>query len=99
MPWKGVAVSEQRLRFLEDDRLNDYSISELADRFSISRKTDHKWIARYEERGLAGYRQRSRSPRPAAPAQAPTGSAVPSLRRPGCGAGPLAGSPRSVICP
>jgi putative transposase len=62
MPWKGVTVSEQRLRFLEDYRLNYYSISELAERFSISRKTAHKWIARFVEHGLEGYRERSRRP-------------------------------------
>ena len=38
MPWKGVAVSEQRQRFLEDYRLYYYSVSELAGRFAISRK-------------------------------------------------------------
>jgi len=62
MPWKGVTVSEQRLRFLEDYRLNYYSISELAERFNISRKTAHKWIARFEEHGLEGYQERSRRP-------------------------------------
>jgi len=28
MPWKGVTVTEQRPRFLEDYLLNDYSITE-----------------------------------------------------------------------
>ena len=41
MPWKGVTVSEQRQRFLEDYQLSYYSVSELAERFSISRKTAH----------------------------------------------------------
>ena len=36
MPWKGVTVSEQRERFLEDYLLNYYSVSELAERFTIS---------------------------------------------------------------
>jgi hypothetical protein len=58
MPWRGVTVNEQRLRFLEDDRLNYSSVSELAERFSVSRKTAHKWIARFEEQGLDGYQER-----------------------------------------
>jgi transposase-like protein len=62
MPWKGVTVSEQRQRFLEDYRLNYYSISELAERFGISRRTAHKWIARFDRHGLAGYREQSRRP-------------------------------------
>ena len=36
MPWKGVTVSEQRQRFLEDYQLSYYTITELAERFSIS---------------------------------------------------------------
>ena len=62
MPWKGVTVSEQRQRFLEDYRLSYYSITELAERFSISRKTAHKWIIRYKEHGQRGFHERSRRP-------------------------------------
>jgi len=42
MPWKGVTVSEQRQRFLEDYELKYYLIRELAELFGISRKTAHK---------------------------------------------------------
>ena len=62
MPWKGVTVSEQRQRFLEDYRLSYYSITELAERFSVSRKTVHKWINRYKEHGQRGFHERSRRP-------------------------------------
>jgi putative transposase len=63
MPWKGVTVSEQKQRFIEDHQLNYYSVTELAERFSISRKTAHKWIKRYRERGLAGLEELSRRPK------------------------------------
>jgi len=62
MPWKGVTVSEQRQRFIEDYLLNFYSISELAERFSISRRTAHKWINRYQQHGQEGYQELSRRP-------------------------------------
>jgi transposase InsO family protein len=62
MPWKGVTVSEQRQRFLEDYLLNYYSISELAERFSISRTTAHKWINRFNQHGQEGYQELSRRP-------------------------------------
>ncbi len=62
MPWRGVTVSEQRQRFLEDYKLNYYSVTELAERFSISRKTAHKWINRYKENGQSGFHERSRRP-------------------------------------
>jgi predicted DNA-binding protein YlxM (UPF0122 family) len=42
MPWEGVTVSEQKQRFIEDYLLNYYSVTELAERFNISRKTAHK---------------------------------------------------------
>ena len=62
MPWKGVAVSEQRDRFLEDFQLSCYTLTDLANRFGISRKTAYKWIARFQEDGRAGYHELSRRP-------------------------------------
>ena len=62
MPWKGVTVSEERQRFLEDYKLSYYSVSYLAERFSICRKTAHKWIDRIEQHGLEGYHELSRRP-------------------------------------
>jgi transposase InsO family protein len=62
MPWKGVTVSEQRQRFIEDYLLNCYSVTELAERFGISRRTAHKWINRYKQHGQKGYQELSRRP-------------------------------------
>jgi hypothetical protein len=39
MPWKGVTLREQPQRSLEDCQLNYHSVTVLAERFSISRKT------------------------------------------------------------
>ena len=63
MPWKGVTVTEQRQRVLEDYQLNYYSTTELAERFCISRKTAHKWIKRFEQNGHNGFHELSRRPR------------------------------------
>ena len=62
MPWKGVTVNEERQRFLEDFRLGYYSVSDLADRFSISRATAHKWIRRHKLLGDNGFHELSRRP-------------------------------------
>ncbi len=62
MPWKGVTVSEERQRFLEDYRLKYYTVSELAERFSVSRRTTHKWIDRFEQTGEIGFHELSRRP-------------------------------------
>jgi transposase InsO family protein len=62
MPWEGVAVNETRLRFLKEHRLGYYSVADLADRFSISRKTAHKWIRRADRYGEEGFHELSRKP-------------------------------------
>jgi transposase-like protein len=62
MPWKGVAVNEERQRFLEDYKLRYYSITELAERFGISRKTAHKWIERFEHTGQTGFHDSQAAP-------------------------------------
>lgn len=62
MPWKGVTVSEQRENFLRDHRLNYYPVTDLAERYSISRKTAYKWIDRYHEKGMEGLADQSRRP-------------------------------------
>ena len=44
MPWSEVTVKEQRENFIRDHRLNYYSVTELAERFSVSRKTTCKCL-------------------------------------------------------
>ncbi len=67
MPWKGVTVSEQRANFLRDYALKYYNVSELAEMYSISRKTAYKWIYRHEELGRSGLEDLSRRPPPGEP--------------------------------
>jgi len=62
MPWKGVTVSEQRENFLRDYHLRYYTVSDVADRYSISRKTAYKWIERFHEHGKEGLADQSRRP-------------------------------------
>ncbi len=62
MPWRGVTVSEQRQRFIEDFELNYYSVTELAERFEISRTTAYKWINRFKKHGQAGFHEHFRRP-------------------------------------
>ena len=53
MPWRGVTVSEQRQRFLENYKLNYYCVTELAERFGISRKTAQLAAVRGQNRQMA----------------------------------------------
>jgi len=51
MPWEGVTVSEQRHNFIRGYADGHYTRTELAERFSISHKTVHKWINRFKAEG------------------------------------------------
>jgi putative transposase len=62
MAWKGVTVSEQRENFLRDYGLKYFSLTELAESYSVWRKTAYKWIERYEELGRRGLEDQSRRP-------------------------------------
>jgi putative transposase len=62
MPWQETSPMDQRERFIQDERLALYSMTELCARYGISRKTGYKWLDRFEEEGRAGLGDRSRAP-------------------------------------
>lgn len=62
MPWKETGRVFERTRFIEDYLSGCFTISELASRYHVSRKTLYKWLARHDTGGLAGLRDRSRAP-------------------------------------
>ena len=62
MPWKEVTVTEQRQNLIWDHRLNYYGVSDLAERFTISRKTTYKWIGGWETGELKALGEQSRRP-------------------------------------
>lgn len=53
---------EERFRFIEDWKRQDDSVAELCRRYGVSRETGYKWIARYQEDGIEGLKDRSRAP-------------------------------------
>src|SRR5258708_28037148 len=60
MPWLETSLMDQRTQFIADDLRDLQTVTELADRFAISRKTAYKWIERYE--AGAGLSDRTRRP-------------------------------------
>jgi transposase InsO family protein len=62
MPWLETSPVEQRERFIADHRRNLYTMSELCQRYDISRKTGYKWLDRFEEGGRSALGNRSRAP-------------------------------------
>ena len=62
MPWLETSPMDQRKQFIEDYQRGLQSVTELADRFDISRKTAYKWLGRHEEDGASGLVDHSRRP-------------------------------------
>jgi transposase InsO family protein len=53
---------DQKLLFIADHLREVATFSDLCHRYGISRKTGYKWVARYEELGIAGLHDQSRRP-------------------------------------
>ena len=62
MGWKERSVMDERCRFVLAALAPEANISALCREFGISRKTGYKWIARFQEGGLAQLRDHSRRP-------------------------------------
>ncbi len=61
MPWKTSSVMEEKLRFVFEYELGERSMSELCQRYEISRETGYVWLRRYRAAGVAGLVERSRA--------------------------------------
>jgi transposase InsO family protein len=73
---------DQRVAFIADWLRDEWTMTELAERYQISRKTAYKWVDRYECDPAQGLAERSRAPQThgrAMPAE--TRDAVLALRR------------------
>ena len=63
MPWKETTTMEQKVEFICEWRTQKYSITELCKAFNISRPTAYKLINRFQNEGLEGLVEQSRTPR------------------------------------
>ena len=62
MSWSKTDPMQQREQLIVNYATGLYSVSELAERYGVSRKTVYKWIARYQSDGLAGLHDHNRAP-------------------------------------
>lgn len=53
---------EQRRQFVLDYESGQWSMSELCERYRVTRPTGYKWVGRHEGEGLAGLAERGRAP-------------------------------------
>jgi transposase len=54
MPWRETSPMNERIRFVADFQHGLLSMTELCERYHISRKTGYKWLDRFEEEGPSG---------------------------------------------
>jgi len=62
MPWSEMSSMDQKRFFIKDYTSGSFNMTELAERYRISRKTAYKWVGRFHEQGDAGLEDRSRRP-------------------------------------
>jgi response regulator of citrate/malate metabolism len=55
MPWKTTTPMEEIIRFVSLAQTDRFTIADLCEQFSISRKTAYKHLERYAEGARAGY--------------------------------------------
>ena len=63
MPWDETTRMSQRVRFIGDFESCLYTMTQLCERYSISRKTGYKWAERFAKEGVEGLKDRSRAPK------------------------------------
>ena len=63
MPWRESCAMDERVSFIADYVCGLWTMTELCERYEISRKTGYKWLDRYCEEGPAGLVERSHAPR------------------------------------
>src|SRR5574339_1179160 len=62
MPWTETCPMDQRVAFIVDLLRDEWTMTELAARYGISRKTAYKWADRYTADPEHGLAERSRAP-------------------------------------
>ena len=62
MPWKESCAMDERVKFIADHGSGLWTMTELCERYEISRKTGYKWFDRYRLEGPAGLVERSHAP-------------------------------------
>lgn len=63
MPWRESCAMDERVGFIAEYGSGLWTMTELCERYEISRKTGYKWLDRYRLEGPAGLVERSHAPR------------------------------------
>ena len=63
MPWKVINQMDLKNQFVTDLNKEHYSITDLSQKYGISRPTVYKWLKRYKKLGIEGLKEQSRAPK------------------------------------
>ena len=62
MPWRITDTMDQKIQLIADWQTNYFSVTDLSNKYGISRPIIYKWLNRYEELGIDGLKEQSRAP-------------------------------------
>lgn len=63
MPWKVINQMELKIQLVTDLSKEQFSITDLSQKYGISRPTVYKWSDRYKKFGIEGLKEQSRAPK------------------------------------
>ncbi len=63
MPWKVINQMDLKNQLVTDYNKEHFSITDLSQKYGISRPTVYKWLGRYEQLGVDGLIEQSRAPK------------------------------------
>jgi len=62
MPWKTVNTMDLKIQLIADWQSQVLSLTDLSQKYRVSRPTVYKWLERYEQLGIEGLKEQSRAP-------------------------------------
>jgi transposase InsO family protein len=62
MPWKVIDQMDLKRQLVNDWHAGHSSITDLSQKYGVSRPTVYKWLTRYEQLGIEGLHEKSRAP-------------------------------------
>src|SRR5659263_288857 len=63
MPWKVINQMDVKIELVSDWNNGYSSVTDLSQRYGVSRPTIYKWLKRYKYFGIEGLKEQSRAPK------------------------------------
>ena len=63
MPWKVINQMDIKIALIKDWNAGHFSITDLSQKYMVSRPTVYKWFTRYKQFGIEGLKEQSRVPK------------------------------------